>query len=259
MQLDIFKKNTMKYIHPILLLLWLICIPSGPLRAEDTNLLFHHYQVEDGLSNNMVTGCVQDKDGYIWIGTRDGLNRFDGYTFKVFRHDAESANSLGSNWISSLACDSVGNLWVGTLSGLYKYLPQNESFLHVPFTTNKSIDDFKFDKENNLWMLLEGSLIKYNPQNEDFKIFTHHGGQAYTSFCITADDQIWIGDTQGDISLFDPEVESMKIFNLFDQTPGSSSQKIRIIVPSVYSSILYVAYEHDDVKILDTKTESTKI
>lgn len=254
MQLDIFKKNTMKYIHSILLLLWLICIPSGPLRAEDTNLLFHHYQVEDGLSNNMVTGCVQDKDGYIWIGTRDGLNRFDGYTFKVFRHDAESANSLGSNWISSLACDSVGNLWVGTLSGLYKYLPQNESFLHVPFTTNKSIDDFKFDKENNLWMLLEGSLIKYNPQNEDFKIFTHHGGQAYTSFCITSDDQIWIGDTQGDISLFDPEVESMKIFNLFDQTPGSSSQKIRIIVPSAYSSILYVAYEHDDVKILDTKT-----
>ncbi|UKI45701.1 MAG: hypothetical protein L6V92_09210 [Phocaeicola vulgatus] len=186
------------------------------MQAEDANLLFHHYQVENGLSNNMVTACVQDKDGYIWIGTRDGLNRFDGYNFKGFRQDSDS-HSLGSNWISCLACDSTGNLWVGTLSGLYEYIPENESFKHIPFTTNKSITDFKFDKQNNLWLLLDGNLIKYNKATSEFKTFTHHGGQAYTSFCITDNNQIWIGDMQGDISLFDTEQESVKVFNLFDK------------------------------------------
>ena len=68
--------------------------------AEESNYLFRHYQVENGLSDNMVTCCVQDKSGYIWIGTRDGLNRFDGYTFKVFRNDPDVPESLGNNWIT---------------------------------------------------------------------------------------------------------------------------------------------------------------
>lgn len=236
-----------------LYILLLISIPFCFLQAEDANLLFHHYQVENGLSNNMVTACVQDKDGYIWIGTRDGLNRFDGYNFKGFRQDSDS-HSLGSNWISCLACDSTGNLWVGTLSGLYEYIPENESFKHIPFTTNKSITDFKFDKQNNLWLLLDGNLIKYNKATSEFKTFTHHGGQAYTSFCITDNNQIWIGDMQGDISLFDTEQESVKVFNLFDKTPGISPQKIRNVYPSAYSNKLYIAYEHDDIKVLDTQT-----
>ena len=236
-----------------LYILLLISIPFCFLQAEDANLLFHHYQVENGLSNNMVTACVQDKDGYIWIGTRDGLNRFDGYNFKGFRQDSDS-HSLGSNWISCLACDSTGNLWVGTLSGLYEYIPENESFKHIPFTTNKSITDFKFDKQNNLWLLLDGNLIKYNKATSEFKTFTHHGGQAYTFFCITDNNQIWIGDMQGDISLFDTEQESVKVFNLFDKTPGISPQKIRNVYPSAYSHKLYVAYEHDDIKVLDTQT-----
>ena len=239
--------------HMFFYILLLISIPFCFIQAEDTNLLFHHYQVENGLSNNMVTACVQDGDGYIWIGTRDGLNRFDGYSFKGFRQDSDN-HSLGSNWISSLACDSTGSLWVGTLSGLYEYNPDNETFRHIPFTTNKSITDFKFDMHNNLWILLDGNLIKFNKANNEFKTFTHHGGQYYTSFCITEGDQIWIGDAQGDVSLFDTKQESVKVFNLFNQTHSSSPQKIRNIFPSAYSNKLYVAYEHDDVKVLDTRS-----
>ena len=59
----------------------------------------------------MATCCVQDRKGYIWIGTRDGLNRFDGYTFKVFRNDPDETETLGSNWITCLGCDMNGDLW----------------------------------------------------------------------------------------------------------------------------------------------------
>ncbi|WP_233567315.1 two-component regulator propeller domain-containing protein [Parabacteroides sp. AM58-2XD] len=106
----------MSYLKLILSILFLSC--SCWLFAEESNYLFRHYQVENGLSDNMVTCCVQDKSGYIWIGTRDGLNRFDGYTFKVFRNDPDVPESLGNNWITHLDCDRDGNLWVGTFRAI---------------------------------------------------------------------------------------------------------------------------------------------
>ena len=113
----------MKHLKLILSILFIFCLTRT--YADDSNYLFRHYQVENGLSDNMATCCVQDRKGYIWIGTRDGLNRFDGYTFKVFRNDPDETETLGSNWITCLGCDMNGDLWVGTLSGLYQYDDEN--------------------------------------------------------------------------------------------------------------------------------------
>ena len=136
----------MKHLKLILSILFIFCLTRT--YADDSNYLFRHYQVENGLSDNMATCCVQDRKGYIWIGTRDGLNRFDGYTFKVFRNDPDETETLGSNWITCLGCDMNGDLWVGTLSGLYQYDDEKESFRHIPFTADKGIDIFQFDKDN---------------------------------------------------------------------------------------------------------------
>ena len=145
----------MKHLKLILSILFIFCLTRT--YADDSNYLFRHYQVENGLSDNMATCCVQDRKGYIWIGTRDGLNRFDGYTFKVFRNDPDETETLGSNWITCLGCDMNGDLWVGTLSGLYQYDDEKESFRHIPFTADKGIDIFQFDKDNKLWILMDGS------------------------------------------------------------------------------------------------------
>ena len=83
----------MKHLKLILSILFIFCLTRT--YADDSNYLFRHYQVENGLSDNMATCCVQDRKGYIWIGTRDGLNRFDGYTFKVFRNDPDETESDG--------------------------------------------------------------------------------------------------------------------------------------------------------------------
>ena len=98
----------MKHLKLILSILFIFCLTRT--YADDSNYLFRHYQVENGLSDNMATCCVQDRKGYIWIGTRDGLNRFDGYTFKVFRNDPDETETLGSNWITCLGCDMNGDL-----------------------------------------------------------------------------------------------------------------------------------------------------
>ena len=71
---------------------------------------FRHYQVENGLSNNAVICCIQDKKGFLWFGTKDGLDRFDGYTFKVFRNDPDDSGSIGNNFIHSLHEDDKWNI-----------------------------------------------------------------------------------------------------------------------------------------------------
>ena len=244
----------MSYLKLILSILFLSF--SLWIFADESNYLFRHYQVENGLSDNMVTGCVQDKSGYIWIGTRDGLNRFDGYTFKVFRNDPDDAESLGNNWVTHLNCDNEGNLWVGTLSGLYQYNETKESFLHVPFTKNKGIDLFQFDENNLLWLLMDGALIQYNIADGQFHIFAGNNGQTYTSFCIMPDNSIWLGDSEGFISLLNTEDGTLDSYDLFAHSPATTSRKLSMLYRSPSSANIYVAFEHDDVKIFNVLTKT---
>lgn len=241
----------MKHLFSIIILLLLIC--NSLLKAETKNYLFRHYQVENGLSDNMVSGCVQDKDGYIWIGTRDGLNRFDGYTYKVFRNDPDKSNTLGSNMITSLGCDRDGKLWVGTLAGIYQYDDSNETFHHLEFTSQKNITHFEFDKNNHLWALMEGNLIEYNPKDKQFHIYSGQR-EKYTAFCVTKNNEIWGGDAKGNISLVRGENNESIQYNLFKNSNDSNPKKIFLLCASQDSDNIYVAYEHDDVKIFNTAT-----
>lgn len=235
--------------HALLIVCLLGLLSFFSLSAKEVNYIFRHYQVEHGLSDNMVTCCVQDKDGFIWIGTRDGLNRFDGYTFKVFRHDPEVSTSLGSNWITSLNCDRDGNVWVGTLAGLFRYDKEKESFHHLSLTANKRISLFQFDRQNRLWMLMDGNIIRYQPGDHQCRIFAHPDNRTYTSFCITPNDQVWIGDTEGSLSYLHEEEDRLETFPLF---PNRPSRKLLMLYPSSFAHHIYVAYEHDDIKIFDT-------
>ena len=110
----------------LLVLCFLLAGGLGPSFSQ--SFYFRHYQVEQGLSNNAAISCLQDKKGFTWFGTKDGLNRFDGYTFKIFRNNPSDSNSLGSNFVHCLYEDKQGVLWVGTESGLYAYNEKKESF-----------------------------------------------------------------------------------------------------------------------------------
>ncbi|MFC2053289.1 two-component regulator propeller domain-containing protein, partial [Chloroflexota bacterium] len=85
-------------------------------------LRFGHLTTEDGLSNNAIWGIAQDRLGFMWIGTYSGLNRFDGSSFKVYRHDPDDPYSLSADSIRGLIVDQNGVLWVGTWdAGLHEY------------------------------------------------------------------------------------------------------------------------------------------
>ena len=104
---------------------------TSPARvsAQLESIRFEHLSTNDGLSQSSVQAIVQDRRGYLWVGTQDGLNRFDGYRFTIKRNDPDDPHSLSNNNISSLFEDSAGVLWVGTTGGtLHRYAPESDDF-----------------------------------------------------------------------------------------------------------------------------------
>jgi len=111
------------------LLIALLVIACQCARAQIANVRFEHLTINDGLSQSSVNALLEDRQGFLWVGTQDGLNRFDGYDFVVFRHDTSDPASLSSNNISSLHQDREGSLWVGTQNGtIHRYNRDHESF-----------------------------------------------------------------------------------------------------------------------------------
>lgn len=111
--------------------------------AGEAEIPLTQISIAQGLSQGMINALVEDSEGYIWLGTKDGLNRFDGKRFKTFRHSDEDSLSIADNFISSLAVDAKGRLWVGTQShGLDLYDPSTESFIHFRQRSNELTSDF---------------------------------------------------------------------------------------------------------------------
>ncbi|MBK9098789.1 MAG: response regulator [bacterium] len=139
------------------------------------SLRFNRLTVEDGLSNNDVNTLIQDKTGFIWFGTEDGLNRFDGYNFIIFRHNPADPNSLSSNVVWSLLEDKTGNIWVGTADGiLNQYDSMNEKFTRWDFAgENKkycSITALFEDQKGYLWIGTRSrGVFKFNPDTREAK------------------------------------------------------------------------------------------
>ena len=99
--------------------------------ASGTATHFERLSMEDGLSQSAVISILQDSQGFMWIATFDGLNRYDGYAFKVFRHNPQDAGTISNNNITSLYEDSKGRLWVGTRGGGVNRLDaETQRFVH---------------------------------------------------------------------------------------------------------------------------------
>jgi signal transduction histidine kinase/ligand-binding sensor domain-containing protein/DNA-binding response OmpR family regulator len=166
----------------------------------------------NGLSNSVVYSIIQDKLGFIWFATEDGLNRYDGYNFKTYRHDPSDANSISGNFIQSLYCDKTGNLWIGTSDkGLNKFnytTNKFERFVHNPAQphsiANNDIVSIVPGYSGNLWIAsYRGGVNSYSPQTGKFYHFKSILKQAKTphylkAMCLkeASNKILWVG-TQG--------------------------------------------------------------
>ncbi|MFO7445782.1 MAG: two-component regulator propeller domain-containing protein, partial [Ignavibacteriaceae bacterium] len=151
---------------------------SSYIYCQPNEIKFSHLTAEDGLSLNVVTKVLQDSRGFLWFGTYNGLNRYDGYNFKVFLPEASNPKSISNHSIWALYEDSEGMIWIGTLDGLNKYDWRTEEFhryKNIPDDKNSLSDSYVYsifeDKSGNLWIGTLDGLNKYNRDKDNFTIY----------------------------------------------------------------------------------------
>lgn len=136
---------------------------------------FRHYDNRDGLSHNTVFCAIQDRSGFMWFGTNEGLNRFDGYTFKVYEYDSRDSLSLIQNRVNSMCEASDGTIWICTEDGVCTYHPETDSF-HPFRLTPEYVKPSYFlhiveDEEHDLWMIQNNCFVRYTPSDKSFKLY----------------------------------------------------------------------------------------
>ena len=218
---------------------------------------FRHYQVENGLSNNAAICGLQDSKGFLWFGTKDGLDRFDGYSFKVFRSSPDDSGSIGSNFIHCLYEDANGILWVGTESGLFKYDAITESFRLLKSTANSPIRDIRMDGNSNLWFIWGFTLARYNEKKNEQQNYEVTKYFEATSLCTTPDGNIWISTSLGLLEKYEPGRNSFTAYNVFSHSAPPVSKWIERIYATSQGNIL-IGTSNQGAKLFDLATNEYK-
>jgi ligand-binding sensor domain-containing protein/signal transduction histidine kinase len=166
-----------------------------------TDIRFAHISTAEGLSQIKVMNIVQDDLGFMWFGTLVGLNRFDGYTFKVFAHERGNPNSPSGVDIESLFKDRDGALWIGCEQALDRFDPKTETFLHFPVPMVKQISQ---DRAGLLWFSTDRGLYRLDQKSGKFRLYTHDASDPESipdnHVVSAAEDKtgrFWIGEPDG--------------------------------------------------------------
>ncbi|MBE9600462.1 hybrid sensor histidine kinase/response regulator transcription factor [Pedobacter sp. MC2016-24] len=169
---------------------------------------FNNFTIENGLSQNSVVAITQDKAHFLWFGTRQGLNRYDGYQFKIYRNNADYPQSLSSNEITQLFTDSKGSMWVGTVNGLNRYDQVQDLFIRISIgrrnkKKNPVIESIYEDRQHRLWIgSSQGLYLLTDDRKNTFSTFQFGRSKKpadRTIYAIYQDSKnnIWLGTTDG--------------------------------------------------------------
>ncbi len=214
---------------PVLIIIILIH-SIGVIYSQTEQYKFRHLTTEDGLSHHEVTCILKESRGFMWFGTLNGLNRYDGYNFKVYRHLSNDTTSLSDDRVISLLEDTNGNLLVGTITGglnrldvetekftCYKNDPENPNSL-----SHDRVNTIYRDSENITWIGTNNGLNKFYPDTEAFSVFKiipdnkeDLRNQARSLFCDNS-GQLWVGTNNG-LFQFDPLSKKFQPIELIEE------------------------------------------
>jgi len=224
-------------------------------RASAQPYYFRHFQVENGLSNSTVFCTTQDKNGFLWFGTKDGLNRFDGYHFKLFHHSG-SAGAIGSDMVYCLFSDPNGTLWAGGQNGLFRFDQEKEKLVRV-IDSLVEINWIQTDDKGNLWFLCLNNVYRYNLTTHQLKHFPEAKYFFATCICKTEKGEIWFCDNNGHIWRYNEGTEDFTSFDVFSHSPTPTTRwTLRIRYAG--NNRFLIATNDQGLKIFDATTGEYK-
>jgi len=235
--------------------------------APGKYLRFETITLEDGLSQSTIFCILQDSQGFMWFGTEDGLNKYDGYNFTVYKNDPEDPSSLGKNWIMALVEDDLGNLWIGTRDGGLNYFDRTHNrFIHYrhdpdnPDSLNSNrITALHLDQRGDLWIgseedgmdrLVLSTSGRDEGTDQENQIFIHYrhnpddenslSSNAVSAIHESEDGSLWVGTADRGLNRYDPQREYWEFFVNESSNPDSISHNEITTIIEDQSGILWI-------------------
>lgn len=203
-------------------------------------LKFKHITDEQGLSNTSVESIFQDNRGFMWFGTLDGLNRYDGYKITVYSSNPKDTNSISDNAVHCIYQDSKNRLWIGTGNGLNLFDQASNRFIRYihsklpgSISSNK-VNDIYEDASHDLWIATTGGGLNLLKKNENtFTHFTHRSNQSTSlsnnnvnAICADSKGNIWLATNNG-LDLFNSNTKTFHLYQNLAYGQGNNIQRVR--------------------------------
>lgn len=224
-------------IPAVLLLSVMFLFVARPAGAQFSYLRFETLSLEHGLSQSSVRSIHQDRRGFLWFGTEDGLNRYDGYTFTVFKPVPGDPSTLSSSFVRAIHEDATGTLWVGTNGGGFnRYDPFTQRFKRYqadPGAKNalchNYVWDIDEDRDGMLWLGTDGGgLDRFDPRTEAFTHFRHDADDPLSlsnnnvvAVHVDKRGAVWAGTREGGLCRLDPVTGRFRVFRHDPDDPYS--------------------------------------
>jgi signal transduction histidine kinase/ligand-binding sensor domain-containing protein/CheY-like chemotaxis protein len=251
-------KSVIRSLWPSLLMafcfLWATpCVLAQPMTSVSAH--FKHLAAEQGLSNSTVLAVFQDHLGFLWFGTEDGLNRYDGYKFTVYRSESDNPTSLSNGFITSLAEDKDGRLWAGTYGGGLNHLDRhNNTFVRFRNNpkdpnslSNNQVRSIYIDHQGVLWIGTEGGgLDRFDASTKKFIHYRHDAqnpsslsSNVVYSLCEDKANQLWVG-TRGGLDRFDSKAHQFIHYRHIDSDSSSLSDNRVHAIFEDHTGVLWI-------------------
>jgi diguanylate cyclase (GGDEF)-like protein len=256
-------------LHRLLLAGWLVAGSLSVVAAQETRIPFRQITIRDGLPQNTVNAVVQDAQGFIWLGTQDGLARYDGRDFEVYRHERGDLASLADNWIWSLLVDSEGTLWIGTDGGgLDRWDPRAGTFTHLvnvesdPSSLSHNRVRVVFESSaRDIWIGTEGGLNRFDRETGEIDRFLHDpsnpsslGNDQVRDIIEDRQGSLWVATDGGGLAVLPAGGTEFSHFRHDPQDPRSLSEdRVRSVFEDA-SGMIWVGTYEGGLNRLDPET-----
>lgn len=260
-----FKHHLNKFLSAI----YFVAI-SLVVFGQNNTIKFTRISLKEGLSQSTVNSILQDKRGFMWFATQDGLNRYDGYTFTVFKHSLQDTNSISNNFIHAIVEDVYGNIWAATDAGLNCYNPETQKFTRYFAQPNNknwlgsnTIHALAADKNGNIWVgTADAGLYYFDVKAKLFKAYKSDfsdstiSSNAIQSLFIDKNENLWIGTVGGGLNFFDSKYRKFKVYQENGKETSISNNLIWSVIQDS-EGFIWVG-TNDGLNRLDIKSQTIK-
>ncbi len=244
------------FLPNVLSIILLVLFSTFPINPQNENIKFKHLSSDDGLSQNFVSCIIQDQKGFMWFGTKDGLNRYDGHTFVVYQNDPFDTTTISENFVTSIFEDSRGYIWVGTLNGgLNIFDRATETFHQINYTPNSSkttvteeVKAISEDSKGNIWIGTRGegvfklSFKRNNSFDITYKQYTSQSDKQnslsnniISTLFFDSKNVLWISTLTG-MDKFNAENESFTHYEIQTRNPKAPANYFDKTIYSIHES-----------------------